>query len=152
MKRFDTATDTQLTDFATLPGSTAYALRLLADGGAQVADTEFVVRLDSSGNPIFFYDVAGEDTWFSLNLDPDAISLWSGNFGTGNIYRFDIDTGALLGMIGTGSGELFGVSVFGERTVVTAPEGGPGLLLTAICLAGVVGGAHVLRRRSASTA
>ena len=41
VKRFNVCTDTQLSDFATgLPGPAAFALRLLPDGGALVADTD----------------------------------------------------------------------------------------------------------------
>jgi hypothetical protein len=146
VKRYDVGADAQLADFAIgLPGSAAYALRLLADGGVLVADTESVVRLDSSGSVIQSYDVSGEDTWFSLNLDPDGTSFWSGNFGTGKLYKFDIAAGTLLQTLDTSSSDLFGVTIFGEKTqggVVPAP--GAALL-------GMIGLAVVqsIRRRTA---
>lgn len=121
VKRYDVVNNVQLPDFTTsLPGSIAYALRLLPGGGMLVADTEVIVRLDSLGNLIQTYDTPGEDTWFALNLDPDGTSFWSGNFGTSNFYKFDIASGAiLLGPINTGTGvfTLFGLSVFGEIAV-----------------------------------
>lgn len=121
VKRFDVANNVQLSDFSTtLPGSIAYALRLLPGGGMLVADTEVIVRLDSTGSVVQAYDAPGEDTWFALNLDPDGTSFWSGNFGTSNFYKFDIQTGALLvGPVNTGTGAftLFGLSVFGEIAV-----------------------------------
>lgn len=121
VKRFDVANNVQLSDFSTtLPGSIAYALRLLPGGGMLVADTEVIVRLDSTGSVIQAYDAPGEDTWFALNLDPDGTSFWSGNFGTSNFYKFDIQTGALLAgpfNTGTGAFTLFGLAVFGEIAV-----------------------------------
>jgi len=52
VKRFDLLTNMQLPDFNTLllPGPTAYAIRLLPDGGLLVADTTVIVRLDADGN------------------------------------------------------------------------------------------------------
>src|SRR5262249_36960477 len=57
--------------------------------------------------------------FFALNLDPDAISFWSGNDHTGNVYRFNIATGAVLQSLSTPfdpRGGPTGLTVFGERT------------------------------------
>ena len=117
IKRYDVGLDAQLGDFATLPGSgNAFALRLLSGGGLLVADGGDIKRLDSSGNVIQTYDIAGENTWFALNLNPDGTSFWSGNYGTGNLFEFDIATGTNTQTIGTGSSNLYGVAVFGEQT------------------------------------
>lgn len=126
--RFDIGTNTQMADFATgLPGSNAYALRILPPGdgsaGVLVADTETIVRLNGSGAVVQTYDVAGEDAWFALNLDPNGTSFWSGSFDTNNFYRFNIATGAVeVGPIASG-GDLFGLCLKGEPT---AGGGGPG--------------------------
>lgn len=119
IKRFDVGTNTQLTDFATVSGSgTLFALRLLGDGGLLVADNGNIKRLDSTGAVIQTYDVAGENTWFALNLDGDGTSFWSANYGTSNFYKFDIATGTMLTSknTGTGSNTLFGLAVAGEIT------------------------------------
>jgi hypothetical protein len=148
VKVSDLAGNKQLPDFATLGGSVAYALRLLPGGGALVADTENVARLDSSGNTTQTYNAPGENTWFSLNLDPNGTSFWSGNFGTGNIYEFNIGGGPPIQTIPTGSSSLFGVAVFGEVTVVhPTPDPGPGLPVTVVCVTGLLV-AHALLRRS----
>lgn len=123
IKRFDTSANAQLADYVVLPGSgIAFALRLLppgdGTGGLLVADSSDVKRVDSGG-VLQTYDATGEDSWFSLNLDPNGTSFWAGNFASGNFYRFDIATGAIeVGPINTGTGAftLFGICVKGELT------------------------------------
>src|ERR1043166_475596 len=80
--RFDTRTGRQSPDFATLPGEgTAYALRLLPDGGVLVADAVDIKRLDARGEVVRKYSIPGSGPaeWFALNLDPDGKSFWSGD-------------------------------------------------------------------------
>lgn len=125
--RYDLQTETLLPDFnnAPLPGTQAYAIRILPDGTVILADRELVVRFDANGDVLQTYDVDGEDTWFAMNLDPDKMSFWSGNFQTANFYKFDIATGnVLIGPINTGTGDLtlFGLTVFGEVTVGTETD------------------------------
>lgn len=155
IKRFDLSTNTQLTDFATLPGRPAFALRILGDGTVLVADSAAVYRVDSTSAVLNTYDDAGNDNWFALNLDPDGTSFWSGDFGTGELLKFDIATGMKLQTIDTGLGRgvLFGVSVFGEITQgggcrvnckVSEPGGVP---LVALALVGAV----AIRRRLLSS-
>ena len=121
----DTVKGIQVLDIATntndAPITSQYgnfALRLLSNGDILVANSEDVKLLDGSGNLLRTYDVAGEDSWFALNLDPDGTSFWSGNFGSGKLYKFDIASGNLLQTLDTGAGNysLFGVAVFGEIT------------------------------------
>src|SRR5207247_193869 len=87
-------------------------------GGLLVADILNVKRLDAGGAVIQTYDVAGEDSWFSLNLDPNGTSFWSGNIDSANIYKFNIATGAVEASFntGTGSGTIFGICLKGELT------------------------------------
>ncbi|MDQ2940845.1 MAG: DUF11 domain-containing protein [Chloroflexota bacterium] len=121
IRRFNVQTDTQLATFATLPGSdNAYALRLLppgdGTGGLLVADRTEIKRLDGSGAVVLTYDAAGQNGWFSLNLDPNGTSFWAGDFNTNNFYRFNIASGAIeIGPINTG-GTLFGLCLKGEPT------------------------------------
>jgi hypothetical protein len=120
--RYNVATSTQLLDFATLPGSDrAFALRLLppgdGSGGLLVADSVNVKRLNAAGVVVQTYDVTGEDSWFSLNLDPDGLSFWAGNISSGKFYRFNILSGLLLDTVDTGRpGNLFGLCLLGEPT------------------------------------
>jgi YD repeat-containing protein len=156
VKRFDTGTNTQLTDFALLADRPAFALRLLEDGGLLVSDSVNVKRLDSAGAAIQTYDVAGNDNFFSLNLDPDGTSFWAGDFGTNDLFKFDIGTGALLDTIDTNidvlGPQLFGVTVFGEITQGGGGGGGavPEPASLTLLLGGLAGLAAYLYRRSAA--
>jgi len=98
VKTFNVCTNSQGADFATgLPGSTAYTLRLLPGGGALVADTETIVRLDANGSVVQQYDdPAATGLWFSLALDPDGKTFWAGDPTTGEVAHFNIATGSLL--------------------------------------------------------
>jgi len=104
-----------------LPGDTAFALRILPDGGVLVADTQSVIRLDISGNIIRTYPspVSGA-TLFALNRDPDNTSFWTGDLNGGKMFKIDIATGAVLMTIDTTQHGNFvalgGITVFGEQT------------------------------------
>jgi uncharacterized protein (TIGR03437 family) len=119
IKRYNICSKTQLADFVSaLPYSAAYALRLLPSGGLIVADSNEILRLDASGAIVQRYDAPGEDSWFAINLDPDGTSFWSGGISTGNVYKFDINSGNQITRIQTGAGGIYGLSVLGEITVV----------------------------------
>lgn len=119
--RYDVVNDVQLANFADFGQRPTFALRILDDGGVLAASSATILRFDAAGNIIQTYDVAGHNNWFSLNLDPDGTSFWSGDFGTGEFHQFDIATGALLDSYDTNSGGFFGLTVFGE---ITAGGGG----------------------------
>lgn len=98
VKRYNVCADAQLPDFnlAPLPGGQADALRILPDGGVLVANTTVIVRLDATGALVQLYDVPGEfELWYGLDLVGDG-TFWASNYGTSNLYRFDIATGSVL--------------------------------------------------------
>jgi RHS repeat-associated protein len=124
VKRFDLSTNSQLSDFATaLPGTYAYALRLLPGGGALVADTSKVVRLDNNGQVVQTYVPSGNVIeLFALNLDPDGTSFWTADDITSNVYKFDIASGAQLASFNAGTGTVVGgLSVFGQLDSANQP-------------------------------
>ena len=129
VKRFNVCTNTQLSDFATgLPGSFAYAHRILPDGGELVADSSVVVRLNSAGAIVHTYTPtpAGSGTIFALNRDPDGTTFWTSDALTGNVYRFNITTGAEVSHFSAGQ-EVAGISLFGELKVVNGGGHAPNI-------------------------
>jgi hypothetical protein len=126
VKRFDTASNIQLPDFATLPavgvsdtGPRAFQLRILGDGGVLVADNNAILRLDSTGRTVQTYGQAATAAWFALNLDPDGVSFWSSDDATGQTVKFNIATGAVEAQFSPagGSQEVSGLVVQGQITV-----------------------------------
>jgi PEP-CTERM motif len=148
IRRYDTVGG-QLTAFATgLPGQNAFELRILSNGDVLVADKSQVVELDGTGAILKQYTTANTfagktiGELFSLNIDPDGTTFWTGDDNNGTIYHVNIATGALLGSFTTCGGDcLFGVSVFGEQVVGNppdVPEPGSVFLLGTVAL-GIVG-------------
>ncbi|MBI3448628.1 MAG: thrombospondin type 3 repeat-containing protein [Acidobacteria bacterium] len=119
VKRYDVCAGAQLPDFATDLHGPAYALRLLADGGLLVADTEDIHRLDSAGVTVRTYSVPGEFDWFALNVDRDGATFWAGDYDSGDAYRFDIATGAVVAgpILTCNSICLSGLVAFGDPDV-----------------------------------
>lgn len=138
--RWNVATNGALSDFANI-GGTTFAFRLLppgdGSGGLIAAHLGDIVRLNGSGNIVQAYDVVGEDSWFSLNLDPNGTSFWAGDFTSGRFYRFNIGTGAVeVGPINTNTGSqtLYGICVNGEITqaLCSASVEPPSYITTAV--------------------
>ncbi len=137
IKRFNVGTNTQLGNFADLTATTptgeAYAIRLLppfdGTGGLLVADNVNIKRLNGAGAVVatYDYDPAGsnndEDTFQSLNLDPDGLHFWAGGNSTGRLYRFALNSPTPdLGPIQTdGKGALMGICVLGEPQTQVRP-------------------------------
>jgi hypothetical protein len=134
VKRFDLSTGTQLLPdwppppvegTASLPGPHAYALRILNDGSVLVADTDRVVRLDSSGNIVQTYLASSLEPsnpspfLFALTLAPDGMSFWTADIFTGTVINVDIATGAVNSTINVplqAGQDVAGLLVFGEPT------------------------------------
>lgn len=117
--RHNVCTNLAGTNFATSLGGSAYALRIRLNGEVLIANGINIRRLSPTGTILQTYDVAGVDSWFALNLNPDGTSFWSADINTANVYRIDIATGNVLTTFNTGTGgsTVFGLAVFGEVTV-----------------------------------
>ncbi|MBI4169199.1 MAG: hypothetical protein HY510_04600 [Acidobacteria bacterium] len=105
VKRYDLCSRRQLPDFnvAPVPGGYTGSLRILPDGGLIVATASDVTRLDSAGRAVRTYDLADEpDLWIGLDLAGDG-TFWAANYGSSDVCRFDLSTGALLGRFNTGT-------------------------------------------------
>ncbi|MDP2673418.1 MAG: hypothetical protein Q8Q00_00720 [Dehalococcoidia bacterium] len=117
--RYDVCTDTPLANFNTAPlPDSAYALRILPDGGVLVSNTTVAIRLDSSGNQVQTYTPSiPASLIFALNLDPDGTSFWTADYSSGNVFKFDIASGTeLLTFNVPPNTSLSGLAVFGEVT------------------------------------
>jgi hypothetical protein len=132
VKQFNVCTNTQLPDFATgLPGP-CYAHRILADGSVLVTCATEVAHLDSSGNVIKTYTPDPNNDLFAMNLDPDGTSFWTGDLGSGQIWRIDIATGNVISTFTTPPNTaLGGLAIVGElhggqtpTTTTTSLSGG----------------------------
>jgi hypothetical protein len=117
-------TTTQLAAFTSAATEAAlhhiFAMRTIGTGAfagdVLLADSVQDVLLDSSGNIIKHYLLGTGVNLFSLNLDPDGVSFWTGDFSNGHIWEINIASGAIeqSWLTGTGGGTLYGLSVFGE--------------------------------------
>jgi len=106
--RYDVCTNAQLTKFnlQPLPGEAAYHIRLLPDGGLLVADSNVIIRLDAAGNQIQTYIAPGESNyWGGVDSAGDG-TFWATNAFNGNVYRFNLETGAILASFNTGTGNF----------------------------------------------
>lgn len=104
VKRFNICTNEQLADFYTFPGAaTLNQLRVLPNGDILVAADTQILRINPFGTVVQVYDVATEfELWYGVALVGDG-TFWASNYGTSNVYRFDIDTGGILDSFNTGT-------------------------------------------------
>ena len=121
------ATNTSNPVFSTLGGD--YALRIIPSGtfagDVLASNSSDALLLSADGSSILktytWAANAGED--FALNIDPNGTSFWTADT-SGNVASFDISTGALLDSWSFGSGSVFGLAVYGQKTASGGGGGG----------------------------
>ena len=117
VKTFDVADQIQLPDLVTNLNA-ASALRALSDGTVLMADTIRIARLDVNGNVTQTYTIPGAAgaVFLNLNLDPDGVTFWTADQGTGIVYRLNIATGAVVSQFNTSLAiaGIGGIAVSGE--------------------------------------
>ncbi len=105
VKRFDVCSNLQLSNFNAAPIASGYtgSLRVLPDGGVLVATANDITRLDSGGRLVQTYDLPDEpDLFIGLDLVGDG-TFWASNYGSSDVCRFDLASGALLARFNTGT-------------------------------------------------
>ena len=148
IKRFDVSTGTQLTDFCNPCDDGAggvstvgpfFDLRILPDGSVLVADwyesdvTGLVRRYKKVGEQVEQIQIyVAADAWgsfypWALGLDPGGTSFWAADALTGEIFKFDLDSGLVLGQFvggecgdSVGSCEVTGLAIVGEPRAAAA--------------------------------
>ena len=127
IRRFNTCTATQGTDFCSACGSQLVGMRIRSNGEVLAADFSGQVRrYNSSGTQIQSYTTTGLGNPFAVNLDPDGLSFWTGDYFTGQVFRINLATGAVITQFDAGKLGccLSGLAVFGEL-VVAQPTPSP---------------------------
>ena len=120
VRRYNVCTGTVLPVFATgLTEPYCYALRLRPNRELMVACQEAVHRLSPQGANLQTYtrQSIGETNaqgLFALNLDPDGTSFWTAGALSGNVYRVDIASGAVLTTFNSGAGGVSGLAVYDQ--------------------------------------
>jgi hypothetical protein len=124
IRRFDACTNTQLSNFASgLPGKEAFDVKALIGGGALVADTEAIHRLNASGAIVQSYDQPGQNCWTALSLATTTASFWAGDRCSSNVSKFSVASGAVLASFNAGpKTSVQGLAVDGGLTAATAAD------------------------------
>jgi Bacterial Ig-like domain (group 1) len=122
IKAYNVCTKTQLPAFAKeLPASPCYAHRILPDGSELVACTSVAFHVNSSGEVINTYEPkqasgAPPETLFALNLDPDGTTFWTADIFSGEIWRINIETGAVVTQFNAAATvDVAGLAIVGEH-------------------------------------
>lgn len=117
LKAYNVCKEEQLPDVATGLPEPCYAHRILSDGSDLVACEHAVEHLNSKGEIIKTYEPEPGGSLFALNVDPDGETFWTAGLISGNIYRINIASGAVVTTFNAGvETVLGGLAVVGERT------------------------------------
>ena len=126
--RFNVCTNTALTN---LGGNGTYtAIRVSPSTGDILVANEGANRVDrfsAAGTLLGSWTPTGIlGSIFSLNLDPDGATFWTGGTG-GSVHRFSLSGfGPQLSTFNSGNANMFGLTVVGEITTGGPPtDGGP---------------------------
>jgi len=120
VRRYNVCTHTALPDLTDqLTPPYCYALRLRPNREVMVACQEAVHRVSREGAILHTYtrQSIGENDpqgLFAMNLDPDGTSFWTAGALSGNVYRVDIESGAVLASFNSGAGGVAGLAVYDE--------------------------------------
>ena len=126
---YNVCTQTQNPDFATGLPQPCFQLRIRPNGDVMVACASKVIRFNSAGVHEQTYTIPAARQLFSMNLDPDNGTFWTGDDTTGEVYHVSIASGSVLGAFSSAPAVgLFGLALVGAinpafPTVTLSPSG-----------------------------
>jgi hypothetical protein len=129
VKRFNVCTNTQLADFASIPGVTGsdcWGMHLRPNGEVITAcRAAGVKRLSSTGTVLQTYNTGTAPS--VVSLDGDGTSVWVGDDADHTVKRVDIASGTVLKQFTAPAGpsHLFGLAVVGEQSAALAVVAAP---------------------------
>ena len=148
IKRFDLCRNTQLTDFATIPGEQLRPIRILPSGDLLVGGLNGLYRIDATGTIRLTFQPFGTDPVFSYKAIAvaDSTSVWIA-WGS-SIERIDYQSGTIVqGPLFGPATEIQSLAVVGELRAGTSPAPIPALTpLAIIALAAALAGIALLRQ------
>jgi hypothetical protein len=128
--------DTQEPALTTSLPAPCFELRIRPNGEVMVACASEVVRLDSTGNVLQTYHVPGSSSLFSMSLDPDNSSFWTGDSSNGEVFQLEIASGSVVRSFNSSpTVQLLGLAIVGGIVVSQQPT----LTLTPPTATGTVG-------------
>ncbi len=131
VKRYNVCTSSQLPDLSTTLPPRCSALQVLpGSGDVLVACGGEVNRVAPNGTVVQVYPKDAQETsaLYALVRDPDGQTFWTAGFGTGNIYRYRMDSGALVSRFSAPplADGLIGLAVADQSAAFTpTPTGTP---------------------------
>jgi hypothetical protein len=115
---YNVCTQTQNPDFATGLPQPCFGLRIRPNGDVMVACASKVIRLNAAGIQKQSYTIPGASQLFSMNLDPDNSTFWTGDDTNGEVFRVSIASGFVMSSFNTAPAVgLFGVTLVGAINV-----------------------------------
>jgi hypothetical protein len=118
---YNVCTQTQNPDFATGLPQPCFELRQRPNDDVMVACASEVIRLNSAGQVKQTYTIPNAGELFSMNLDPDDSTFWTGDDTSGQVYRVNIASGSVVSAFNSAPAVgLFGLSLVGAITTPMA--------------------------------
>ncbi len=115
---YNVCTQTQNPDFATGLPEPCFELRIRPNGDVMVACASEVIRFNSAGTRQQTYTIPDAGELFSMNLDPDNSTFWTGDDTSGEIYHVSIASGSVINAFNSAPAVgLFGVTLVGAINV-----------------------------------
>jgi hypothetical protein len=135
--RVDLSNSSNVSTAANISGSTLWSVRLIPTAdikpgtpptpirGMLVAADNSVLQLSGAGSVVKTFQATKSLKFKSvrfLAMDPDGVSFWAGDYGNGNVLKFNLSSGAVTASFSTGStNALGGVCVKGGQQLNVVP-------------------------------